>query len=250
MKKLIIIILLIFSNCYTYGQYDFEKYKPIKDEAFINWKLYQKTNKFDYTLTIPSFFNDNESLSIQLTSVDNESTEKSSIRIFSNKKQLKKFTEDFTFGLFKLNHPDTAYVADFNNDGLKDIKLYLPNSGCGAYNYYTQVIYLIQREDKTFYKISYTDLFIEFKYRKERDINGDGQYEIITQTFQNYKNHNYWTFNIYSIKNENFINVNYLLNYPIMVQLLYRENFDISKNMTRQQMKQFSRKLPIEYIKK
>lgn len=35
-----------------------------------------------------------------------------------------------------------------------------------------------------------------------------------------------------------------------MVQLLYRENFDITKNMTRQQMKQFSRKLPIEYIKK
>jgi hypothetical protein len=104
--------------------------------------------------------------------------------------------------------------------------------------------------NKAFTSISFTDLFMEFQYRKERDLDGDGKYEIITQTFKNIGNHNYWLFNLYNIKNNELVNVNYKANYPIMVQILNDDNYNITKRISRSQMKEFALKVPDDYVKK
>ena len=130
-----------------------------------------------------------------------------------------------------------------------DIKLFVPNYGCGGYNFYVRVIYLLQKPDGNFNKISFTDLFMDFKNRLERDFDGDGFYEVITQTFQNYQNHNYWLFDLYDFKNDSLVNVNYKDNYPIMIQLLNRENYEVTSKISREKMKDFTRKLPSDFKK-
>ncbi len=228
------------------AQYPFDKYPGIESKAHLNWKVYDRKiekQKTDYTLSIPDFFKNKDTLTIRLTAF--EKREDSDIRLFRNKTQTIKYTD--TIGLEWINIPDSLFVADFNGDSLRDVKFYIPNNGCGAYNYYTHVIYLFQKPDGTFYKLLFTDLFMGFEYRKERDVDGDGNYEIITQTFQGYGNHNYWLFNLYCFVNGTLINVNYKNDYPIMVQLLNRENFRITKNISREKMKKYAKEFPDDY---
>ena len=87
----------------------------------------------------------------------------------------------------------------------------------------------------------FTDIFEEFENKPERDFNHDGQYEIITQTFQHHGKHNYWVFNLYDYKNGKLLNVNSLADYPIMVPL---DSYNISKKIPRKTMKKYSIKTP------
>ncbi len=229
-----------------YGQYPYEKYPAIKYKEYSNWKTYdrvEKEHKLHYTLTIPGFYSNSDSITVQFTISD--SLGYSTIRIYKNKKQIHRFKEFDAF--YGLTEPLSIFVADYNNDGLMDIKFLVPSHGCGAYNYYTRVIYLLQNADNNFKKVSYTDLFIDFENRLERDFDGDGNYEVITQTFKNYKQHNYWLFNLYNFADDNLVNVNYKDNYPIMIQLLYRDNFEVTNKISRDKMKDFSMILPDDY---
>ena len=88
---------------------------------------------------------------------------------------------------------------------------------------------------------------MDYELRPERDINGDGNFEIITQTFKSVENHNYWLFNLYNFNGSGLINVNQVDNYPIMVQLLYRDNFAITDKISPEKIKDFSLKLPEGY---
>ncbi|MDP4209840.1 MAG: hypothetical protein Q8928_13595 [Bacteroidota bacterium] len=251
--KAILSILLFLISLNSFSQYPFEKYPAISDRVFNDWKVSDTTknkNRFDYILAIPEFFNNHDSLIFRVTSSDEDMLNSSAISLFRNKNQVVNYIEKFPLGLSGLdggNKPDTAFVADYNGDHLNDLKIYFLNLGCGAFNFYAQVIYFFQRPDGGFTKISFTDLYMDFNYRKERDLNGDGNYEIITQSFQNYGKHNYWLFNIYNLKNNELVNVNKLYQYPIMSQILYRDNFKITKNLSREKMKTFSRKLPDDY---
>ena len=58
---------------------------------------------------------------------------------------------------------------------------------------------------------------MEYKNKLERDFDGDGNYEIIVQSFQSYGYHNYFLFNLYNYKDGQLVNVNNKTNYPIMV---------------------------------
>lgn len=122
-------------------------------------------------------------------------------------------------------------VADFNGDGLDDMKFVVSYHGCGLAAMYHHVYYLMQRRDGTFYKVSFDDMFFEDMNRTERDMDGDGNFEVITLALQYYNEHNYWTFNIYNIaENENGLeNRSKKFGYPIMVQYLFRQNFRPAK---------------------
>lgn len=223
-----------------------------------NWKVYDKCKtekKVHYTLTIPNFYKNHDSVTIQLTSLtDNFDT--SYIRVYRNKNQIQKFTESYSIGSgYDCNKieptPQTIYLEDINGDSLNDLKIIIPGNGCcGSFNFYLEVIYLFQRTDGSFTKVSFSDLMMDYALRPERDIDGDGNYEIITQTFQHYGNHNYWLFNLYNFNGDSFVNVNHKDNYPIMVQLLYKDNFAITDKISREKMKEFEKKLPDGYDKK
>ncbi len=114
-----------------------------------------------------------------------------------------------------------------NGDGLPDIKLMMNGTGCGLASMYTEIIYMFQRPNHRFMMISYTDMMDE--HRPERDLDGDGNFEIITMGLKGHNEHNYWTFDVFSVRGNKLINVNDKFNYPLMVQYLFRENYTPAK---------------------
>ena len=141
---------------------------------------------------------------------------------------------------------DTFYIADFNGDGKKDFKIVCSYMGLGIASLNVRVIYFFQNENKGFTKVSFNDKIGE--NTTERDLNGDGNFEIITMTLQNHKNHNYWLFNLYNFANGDLICVNDKLNYPIMVQYLFKDNYQVTKKLTMKEMKKYELKKPKELL--
>lgn len=230
------------------GQYPFEKYPAVKYSIYNDWKIYDRTEaekKVHSTLTIPNFFGKNDSLTIQLTSFTDHWWDNSEIRIFQNKQQKQKFIENMIFSPTGL---DTVRVADINGDGLKDVKIGSPYMGNGIASLNVKVIYLFQRQDHSFNKISFDDK--SYPNIPERDFDGDGNYEIITMELVGHENHNYWVFNIFDYKDNGLVNANSKDNYPIMIQYLYRKNFEITDKVSREKMKDFSLNLPENYDRK
>jgi hypothetical protein len=64
---------------------------------------------------------------------------------------------------------------------------------------------------------------------------------------ESHKNHSFWLFNIYDYNDGKLSNVNDKDNYPIMIQYLYRENFEITNKLSRKEMKNFEINLPEDY---
>lgn len=118
--------------------------------------------------------------------------------------------------------------------------------GCGLAGLNYRVIYLFQKDNSEFTKISYYNKFIE-QNRPERDLDGDGNFEILTMALNRVDNHNYWTFQIYEYTEHGLVNSNKKYDYPIMIQFLYRENYAITDHFGRDKMKEFDTTEPIDY---
>jgi len=248
MRQLLIFLTLVTVSLSAKAQYPFEKFPAPEYEVYNDWKIYDKSDKeqkIHSTLTIPGFFDNKDTLTIQLTSYTEHNWENSIIRIYNNKTLSQKITENMGFNPAGL---DTVKVADINGDGLADIKIVTPYFGCGLAALNVRVIYLFQKPEKSFIKISYDDKMSP--NRQERDLNGDGNFEIITMNLVGVEDHNYWTFNVFSFNGEDLINVNSSYNYPIMIQYLFRDNYEITKKISREKMKEFALDTPEEYNRK
>ncbi len=200
-------------------------------------------------LTIPKFFNKKDSLTIQLSSFT-KNWDSSYITLFRNGKQIQRFFEPMGFDI---NVFASVRIADINGDNQQDCKLLIPymENGIDALN--TRVIYLFQHKDNTFTKISYLDMIDGENAgdnRSERDFNDDGNYEIITMSLISYNNHSYWVYNLYDCKDDSLVSVNNKYNYPILIQFLYRKNFEITNNISRQKLKDFTETKPEDYDKR
>jgi len=228
------------------GQFPFEKYPAIKYKSYSDWKTYDKTEKKVHsTLTIPKFFDNGDTLTIQLTSFTDHWWDNSIIRIFRNKIETQKIFENMAFSPVGL---DTLRLADLNGDGLQDIKIISAYMGNGTAALNVRVIYLFQQPDNSFKKISFADKMSN--NRQERDFDGDGNFEIVTMSLIGHEDHSYWLFNLFNYKDGALLNVNIKDNYPIMVQFLYRDNYTITNKISREKMKTFTLTLPDEYDKK
>ena len=243
-----LIIIWIFLTGILKGQEPFEKYPAISYKEYKDWILYDKSvkeKKVHHTLTIPDFFENKDSITIQLTSfVDN--WDSSYVRIYRNKKQIQKFFEPMGFSQENIFEP--IRIADINGDGFSDLKIIIPYLGNGTASLNVRVLYLFQKFGGDFTKISFDDKMND--NRPERDFDGDKNYEIITMTLAGYKNHSYWLYNLYDYDSNGLINVNAKDDYPIMIQYLNRENHQITDKITRQKMKDFTLFLPEKYDKK
>ena len=238
------------------AQYDFEKYPAIKYTQEKKWKIIKSdSTKVIYSVTFQGFYKNHDALTLKYTYADDSA--KSILRLYRNKKYIQKFMvpgSDMKDLMDTVEMDDPVRVADINGDSLADIKIFIPNLyRCGAYNNCANIIYLFQDTIGKFKRISFYDTFYSdadtigedtIINRPERDFDGDGKYEIITQTFRSYRRHNYWVFNLFDYKNGRLVNVNDKADYPIMVQLLYRANFSITNKLTRQEMKKFSASHP------
>lgn len=117
--------------------------------------------------------------------------------------------------------------------------------GNGLASLNQRVIYLFQKANGLFTKISYLDKM--GPHITERDFDGDNKYEILTMTLKDYENHNYWTFNIYNFKDGQLVNQNARFDYPIMIQYLYRDNYKVTEKISSTKMKTFGDNKPQEY---
>jgi len=243
MTKLLILVcfICVFQN--ASAQYPFEKYPQLKLAAYDNWKTSDKKDRIHSTSTISNFFSNGDEITIKLTSYKKNWEKNSSIQIFENKKQLIQMHEEIAFNPTAL---DSVRIGDVNNDGLKDVKLVFSHMTNGL-GLGCRVIYLLQKPNLTFTKLSFNDMMDYRKDRRERDFDGDGNYEIITMNLRGYNGHNYWIFNLYNILNYKLVNVNHKDNYPIMIQFLNKENFEITKNLSREKMKIFTATIPEDY---
>ncbi len=148
-------------------------------------------------------------------------------------------------GFNPMDFSEPIRVADFNGDSQKDLKFVAHYNGCGLAAMNVRVLYLFQQPDNKFTKIEYMDK-TDSHNTPERDMDGDGNYEIITMDLKSHKTHNYWTFNIYNFKSNELVNVNEKFDYPVMVQYLFRRNYkpaNFNQNISRK----YSLKHPPEY---
>ncbi len=236
MKFQFLLNLFLIVTLTVNAQYSFEKFEAVKTQKF----TFKDEFKGYYEMNMPNFFNDGAALKLNFSYKNDEDS--TTIKLYRNNKIIKVFD-----GKILIHFLDKIYVADINGDGLKDIKLIIPYGGCGIASLFKNVLYLFQKLNNDFTLISFDDM-IE-KDRTERDFDNDGNYEIITMNMNSYKNHNYWTFNVYSFLDDALVNVNSKYSYPIMIQYLSRENYSVTKNLTQEQMKSFEKKLPEKYKK-
>ena len=237
MTKFLKYTLLIFPIL-TFGQYPFEKFKSPKYKS-LEFKMTEKKNILEYSKIVTSFFNDKSDLEVTING-NFENSKKTYIQVKTKLNSKKYFEEIPTQGT------DGFYIADFNGDGKKDFKIVCLYMGCGLASLNVRVIYFFQNENKEFTKISFDDMMEG--NRMERDLNGDGNFEIITMTLQDHLNHNYWLFNVYNYANGNLVCLNEKVNYPIMVQFLYIDNYKITKKLSRKEMKKYQLKKPEELL--
>ncbi len=237
MTKSLIYIIFLFPIL-IFGQYPFEKYKSPKYQS-LEFKMIEKNNSLEYSKNITGFFKDKSDLEVKING-NLENPKEIYIQLKTNLKSKKYFEQIPAQGT------DGFYIADFNGDGKKDFKIVCLYMGSGLAAINVRVIYFFQKANKEFTKISFDDKMDG--NRIERDLNGDGNFEIITMTLQDYKNHNYWLFNVYNFVNNNLVCINYKINYPIMVQFLFRENYSVTNNISRKAMKKYEIKKPEEII--
>lgn len=249
MNKILIFIVLTLFAFEVKGQFPFEKYPAVKYIDYSSWTLtFSDSNRQFFELIIPDFFYNHDSLKLIMTKFKSEDISD------SNVVYLQHDLDTICILYFRSIDSimaDPVRVADFNGDKRKDLKFLFRGWGCGAFNLYLGVDYFFQ--DSTighFTEIFYKDMMFDKNNRLEVDIDYDGNYEIVTQWFDSYGAHNYWTFNIFKYKDGNLVNVNYLDNYPIMIQLLNKENVKITNNISREKMKKYSKNLPDDYYKK
>ena len=222
------------------GQYSFEKFPAVKYRSY-DWKIAESESHVKHSLLLPEFFSNGKSLSIKLTYFLDQPKD-SEIHFGESEK---KYYEDIPFTPIGL---DSLRVADFNGDGLNDLKISSYYMGNGLASLNIRIIYFFQKKDNQFVQISFDDKMGD--NRSERDFDNDGNFEIITMTLQGHKDHNYWLFNIYNFQEDKLVNVNSKASYPIMVQFLHRETFEITKNLTRREMKKYEMVLPRDYTNK
>jgi len=243
LRTIIVISFFFFYVFSTKAQYPFEQSDSIKYQCFNNWKVYdliEKKKTIHQTITIEGFYQNQDSLTIQLSSFT-KNWDSSYIRIFRNKEQIQKIFEPMGFNGYNIWGP--LILADFNGDKLNDIKINAAFNGCGLASMNTRIIYLFQCPDGSFKKVSYKDN-LEYGNRVERDFNGDRNFEIITMTLRGFEDHNYWTFDLFNYQDGMFRNVDEEFGYPIMIQFLFRQNFEITDNISREKMKEFKLIVP------
>ncbi|WP_159090933.1 hypothetical protein [Aquimarina aquimarini] len=229
------------------AQYAFEKHPAPYYEEYGDWVVYDRENnqnKYDCTQTIDDFYGNKDDLTIQLTWFDGD-VDFGMIRIFRNKKEIQEIKESGSFS--RLTMMDTkVLISDINGDGYKDVKLIQQGTGNGVMGMLVKVLYLFQNKEGGFHKISFDDMTFK-KHREERDIDNDGNYEIVTMNLEYIKGHSYWVFNLYEYVDENLKNVNIKKGYPIAIPYTNNRSYKITKDISVSQLKDYEREFPKEY---
>lgn len=137
----------------------------------------------------------------------------------------------------------TADIADFNGDGIPDIKFRMYTGGNGSAALLNYKVFLISQQSK--YRVF---SFVDFSSEKEYDFNNDGIAEIIGCTTTNYKGHNYWVYNLYNWKNGALAMVSKEYGYPVWTRVDNKTNKLIATDIPDDIRMTTLRSFPTEYF--
>lgn len=138
-----------------------------------------------------------------------------------------------------------AEFADFNKDGMPDIKFRIGTLEKGTTALLNYKVFLISQQSK--YRVF---SFVDFSSEKEYDINGDGIPEIIGCSTTNYNNQNYWVFNLYNWVNNTLKSVSKEYDYPLWTVVDKKTNKVIAKDIPADIRMTTLRAFPNEYFVK
>ena len=149
-------------------------------------------------------------------------TEASQIILYRQNKVVQKLQVPFWF----LHILPAAEIADFNGDGIPDIKFRIYTGGNGSAALLNYKVFLMSQQNK--YRVF---SFVDFSAEKEYDFNKDGIAEILGCTTTNYKGHNYWVYNVYNWVNGSLVMVSKDFGYPIWTKVDFKTNKIIAKEI-------------------
>lgn len=138
-----------------------------------------------------------------------------------------------------------AEFADFNKDGIPDIKFRIRTIEKGTTALLNYKVFLFSQQSK--YRVM---SFVDFSSEKEYDINGDGIPEIIGCSTTNYNGKNYWVFNLYNWVNNTLQTVSKTYDYPIWTMVDNKTNKVIAKDIPADIRMTTLRAFPNEYFVK
>lgn len=138
-----------------------------------------------------------------------------------------------------------AEFADFNKDGIPDIKFRIRTLEKGTTALLNYKVFLMSQQSK--YKVM---SFVDFSSEKEYDLNGDGIAEIIGCSTTNFNGKNYWVYNIYNWVNGSLKSVSKDYDYPIWTLVDNKTNKVIAKDIPADARLSTLRAFPNEYYAK
>lgn len=174
--------------------------------------------------------------------IEQESAKESSyIYIYKANKIIQKILVPFWI----MHLTPNAEIADFNSDGIPDIKFRIYTGGNGMAALLNYKVFLISQQKK--YKVM---SFMDFSSEKEYDLNGDGLPEIIGCSSRNYNDHNYWVYNLYNWVNGTLKSVSKTYDYPLWTAVDFKTNKVIAKSIPASVRNATLRNYPNEYFVK
>ena len=100
--------------------------------------------------------------------------------------------------------PSEFYKTDLNKDGLEDYIVITWGGGAGLGSHISNVDIFLARKGGTFDAISYEGF--DPGLEDFVDLNSDGKYEAIIETFYGGKSHNYFVYNVYKFAQGRLVN--------------------------------------------
>lgn len=237
--KFLICALLVLISFTSNAQYPFEKNRVITYTEVI----FKKGNPKKGYSTM--FFANYKNYRLELTGKwININEDRSKFFLFYKNKLIKTGWSYIDDNMLRQLEP--LYIADINGDGLSDFKIAAANDASGLAGSRVTKIFLFAQDKSHFKMISFGDFYGHSN--KEYDFNNDGNYEILGQNYVSYKNHGYWSFDLYNYKNGTLVNVSSKYGYPIMTPFSYSKvDYNVTNRISKKRMKQFSLKLPDLY---
>lgn len=216
---------ILLSNV-VLAQYPFDSLPKPEWSLHHAWKTIEQKagDKVHETITIPGFYDDRTSLTLQFTLEGVDSAQPVNIlRIYKGDKVIQSFRNDNVNYYPGYTSSFPVRVGDITGDGKLDLKIIYDyhSNGLGLSH---RPIYLLQQEDGRFIKYSFYNSFVK-RLDLERDFDGDGKFEILSVNLVDYKSHSYWQFDVLKAENGKLINQNKMYGYPLYVQFLYRNNY-------------------------
>jgi hypothetical protein len=220
--------LVIVALCFVksvYAQYPFDTLPKPNWILHNQWKTIenQPQQKIHETITVPNFYPDSVSLTLQFTMESVGDVSVNILRVYKGKKVIQSFRNDKVDYYPGYTSSFPVRVGDMTGDGKLDIKIIYDyhSNGLGLSH---RPIYLLQQEDGRFIKYSFYNSFTK-RLDLERDFDHDRNFEILSVNLIDYKSHSYWQFDVLKADNGKLINQNKKYGYPLYVQFLYRDNY-------------------------